>query len=1021
VVENQNRQEDSAKEQWPDNVAKKIIEAKGDLPEYTVAAGITPSGVVHIGNFREIMTVDLVARALRKLGKKVRFIYSWDDYDVFRKVPANFPNREMLEKYMRQPIVDVPDPFIAEDGKPCHASYAEHNEKVLEQVLPALGISPQFLYQAKKYRACEYAEGMKKALLKKDEIKKILDEWRADDLEGEWNPVRVFCEKCNTDRTTITAYDNEYSLTYSCECGHSGTFDFRKKGIAKLQWRVDWPMRWDFEKVRFEPSGKEHSSQGGSNTTANEIVRLYGFEPPYHIMYEFIAIKGTGGKMSSSKGNTVDLKEMMSIYEPSVIRYLFVRPIPSKSFEISFDADVITFYEAFDRVERIYFGAEPAKENPIEQVRGIYEFSAVELPKALPFQPSFRHITNVLQLKVMDEEKTFGYFKKGAGRELGKFDENRLATRISCAKNWLANYAPEQFIFRVQGSVSDAALSMPQGHKEALLEFAQSVANGGGEEQLSEAFKAAAEKRKIPLADLFKSAYLLLVNKERGPKLFHIIENIGPAKVIALAGELAEKKAEKKQRLQLPGAQELAKSLDFEISDGIRAKYPSLRIGLIVISSVDNSKTGPAIAGLLRAEESEFKKKYFGKDISSISGIKAWREAYSAFGAKPKDFKSSIEALAKRVLKGEQLPSINPLVDLYNYISIKYVLPVGGEDLSRIKGAIRLRFAEGTEQFCRIGSDVNEPPEKGEVIYADDIGVLCRRFNWREADRTKLTEKTKKAVLVIESLNNGDPLEEAITELAALVQKYCGAKVGVYALVQGQENATAPNGASAPKGALAMAVPNNTKLLFIDDPYLKEAKAKVRAVDGSKIYLDQTIFFAFSGGQKSDRGEINGMDVSDVVFEGDDLAHIIEGNKFRQGQEVSLKIDWKNRFNTMRLHSASHIVDHFVKQVKGSNEMSGSLVDAEKDRSTYIMAQKLTPEEITKIEKLTNDFLAQGKPIVRRRDKGNPNILHWDCENIHQLCSGTHVSNTSEIGKIKLKRSGKGAGKELVETYLEKY
>ena len=87
------------KEHWPDHVAKKIIEVRGDLPEYTVAAGITPSGVVHIGNFREIMTVDLVAKALRKLSKKVRFIYSWDNYDVFRKVPANFPNKEMLEKY----------------------------------------------------------------------------------------------------------------------------------------------------------------------------------------------------------------------------------------------------------------------------------------------------------------------------------------------------------------------------------------------------------------------------------------------------------------------------------------------------------------------------------------------------------------------------------------------------------------------------------------------------------------------------------------------------------------------------------------------------------------------------------------------------------------------------------------------------------------------------------------------------------------------------------------------------------
>jgi lysyl-tRNA synthetase class 1 len=761
------------KEHWPDHVAKKVIEAKGNLKEYTVAAGITPSGVVHIGNFREIMTVDLIAKALKKLGKKVRFIYSWDDYDVFRKVPANFPNKEMLEKYLRHPIVDVPDPFA------CHKSYAEHNEKVLEDELPSMGISPQFLHQAKKYRACEYAEGIKTALHNKEKIKTILDKWRAEDLEGEWSPVRVFCEKCNTDRTTITGYDGKYSLTYSCECGNKSTFDFRKKGIAKLQWRVDWPMRWSHEKVIFEPSGKEHSSEGGSNTTANEIAKeVWGFEPPYHIMYEFIAIKGTGGKMSSSKGNTVDLKEMKRIYEPEVIRYLFVKPVPSRSFEISFDADVINLYEGFDRLERVYFGAEePSKENTLEQFRSIYEYSVVELPKKLPIQPSFRHITTVLQLNIMDEKKTYDYFKKDVKNS---FDERRLATRISCAKNWLASYAPEQFHFAVQDTVSKAALLMPKEHKEALFEFAGKLSGSSDETVLGEHFKSAADKRKIPIADLFRSAYLVLLNKERGPKLFQIIENIGVAKVKALANELQTKKIEKKKTIILPGKSELRKVFDFEVASEIVSKHPALRIGVLVIDGLDNSGKHEEIPKLLRAEEAAFRQKYFGKDLSSINGIKSWREAYSSFGAKPKDYKSSIESLAKRVLKGDQLPSINPLVDLYNYISIKYVLPAGADDLSKVKGKIMLKHAKGEEQFFKIGSQQNEPPEKGEIVYADNEGILCRRWNWRECDRTKLTEHTKKAAVYIESLNQDDSLEEAVTELASILEKYCKAKVSCF-------------------------------------------------------------------------------------------------------------------------------------------------------------------------------------------------------------------------------------------------
>ena len=522
--------ESTEKEHWADNVAKKVVESRGNLSSYTVAAGITPSGVVHIGNFREIITVDLVAKGLKKLGKKVRFIYSWDDYDVFRKVPANFPNKDLLEKKLRLPIVDVPDPF-----GDCHKSYAEHNEKEVEKYLPLLDVHPNFLYQAKKYRACEYAEGMKTALQKKEQIKKILDQWREESLEENWSPVRVFCEKCNTDDTTITAYDGKYSLTYSCQCGFKDTFDFRKKGIGKLQWRVDWPMRWSHEKVVFEPSGKEHSSEGGSNTTAEDIVKeIYGFPAPFHIMYEFISIKGTGGKMSSSKGNTIDLKEMLSIYEPSVIRYLFVRTMPSKSFEISFDGDVITLYDAFDRLERIYFGTEEVAENILEQQKRMYELSSVKVPDKMPFQPGFRHMTTVLQLNLLDEKKTFGYFAPEAKTP---FDKGRLKTRISCAKNWLENYAPEQFLFKVQDTPSEAALRLPAEHKAALKKLASSLTSDS-EDEWAEKFKEIAGGAGIPVTDFFKSAYLLLLNKERGPKLFQIIKNIGVKKFQDLVGQL---------------------------------------------------------------------------------------------------------------------------------------------------------------------------------------------------------------------------------------------------------------------------------------------------------------------------------------------------------------------------------------------------------------------------------------------------------------------------------------------------
>ena len=156
---------------WADQTADKIIRERGDLDVYTCASGITPSGTVHIGNFREIISVDLVVRALRSRGKKVRFIYSWDDYDVFRKVPVNMPNQEILEKHLRFPITMVPDPFGRD------ASYARHHEVDVESMLPKVGIHPEFLYQSERYRAGTYAEGMKTALENRDKLKDILNRY----------------------------------------------------------------------------------------------------------------------------------------------------------------------------------------------------------------------------------------------------------------------------------------------------------------------------------------------------------------------------------------------------------------------------------------------------------------------------------------------------------------------------------------------------------------------------------------------------------------------------------------------------------------------------------------------------------------------------------------------------------------------------------------------------------------------------------------------------------------------------
>jgi lysyl-tRNA synthetase class 2 len=188
------------------------------------------------------------------------------------------------------------------------------------------------------------------------------------------------------------------------------------------------------------------------------------------------------------------------------------------------------------------------------------------------------------------------------------------------------------------------------------------------------------------------------------------------------------------------------------------------------------------ILQLLRNEELRIKVEFQLENLAQNPFIQNWRKAYKQFG-EDKD-RASHETLIRRVLKGSEIRHINKLVDIYNYISLKYRTPVGGEDLDKIEGNIYLKFANGSEKFVLLGSSEETHPDKGEVIYSDNEKVLCRKWNWRESDKTKLTEDTRNAFLVIDAL---PPLTEelvkvAVNELAELVKRYCNGMTTTFLL-----------------------------------------------------------------------------------------------------------------------------------------------------------------------------------------------------------------------------------------------
>ena len=170
--------------------------------------------------------------------------------------------------------------------------------------------------------------------------------------------------------------------------------------------------------------------------------------------------------------------------------------------------------------------------------------------------------------------------------------------------------------------------------------------------------------------------------------------------------------------------------------------------------------------------------------------VRDWRAAYTAFGFKPSLYRSSIEALLRRILNHKHLPSIRPVVDLYNYISVKHALAMGGDDIDRINEKIELTVAKGGEPFTMLGKAPSEPIREGEVIYRDVEEVLCRAWNYRECEKSKITEQTRNACLVIEGLQSAskESVVLAAEELAGLIQRYCGGEAKV-------EYFSAPNSA----------------------------------------------------------------------------------------------------------------------------------------------------------------------------------------------------------------------------------
>jgi len=482
---------------WADAKASQV---PSDVPQL-IATGITPSGPIHLGNMREVMTGDMIYKALLSRGVEAELVYIADDFDPLRKVYPFLSDE--YQKYIGWPVSDIPCPC----GK--HISYAEHFLDPFLSAIEELDIHPRIIRTSEAYRSGMFTEQIKEALIHAEDIKKILEDVSGRKLEEGWTPYYPICSACGTiSRAAILSHDSEnHTVTYRCSCGHEGVSDY-SKGEGKLVWRVDWPMRWSVHGVTVEPFGKDHASPGGSYDTGKIITKeIYGYEAPVPVTYEWISLKGKG-EMHSSKGVVLTIRDMLDIVSPEVLRYLIAKTKPDKTIAFDPGMGLLRLIDEYDKAA----AAGESRE---------FELSRIASPQTtIPF----RHMVTVVQIARTDDA-VFDILRR-SGYEI--VDKDAVLDQANRAKVWLDRYAPDDAKFALAESLPEIAAGERTEVKAAVAAYAKLIVGAEWKaDVLHNAVYDAAQAAGVTGKDVFTGIYRAFLGADRGPRLGWFLEALG--------------------------------------------------------------------------------------------------------------------------------------------------------------------------------------------------------------------------------------------------------------------------------------------------------------------------------------------------------------------------------------------------------------------------------------------------------------------------------------------------------------
>lgn len=539
-------------EQIGDAVEQQVQRTKGAQATIICASGISPSGPVHLGNLREVMTVHLVTEELRSRGRQVEHLHFWDDYDRLRKIPAGVSAD--FARYIGSPLSDVPDPF----GE--YESYAVRYMKEFTAGLEQLGIFPHYIRQSLKYHQGAYTKQIKTAFASRGEIFDILASYQTREGQQEsveerrsaYYPYRVYCEQCHKDTTTIIHYEQaSATIVYTCQsCDYHGSFSLDEKNSGKLVWKVDWPMRWSAYQVDFEPAGEDHAAPGSSFTVGHRIVQeIYAWTQPRYVGYAFVGMGGRS-KISSSAGTTATLNSALEIVEPAILRWLYTRRSYNQTFNVDYGQDLLRLYDEWDSMTRQVESGK-ANENNVKAYQRALATAQQEL-RTTPRPVPFSLLTSILDITQGNIEQVLRIASQYSAQELCRED---LEPRLTCALNWVDHYLPDDERTAIRSAFDEATYQQfSEQDRSGIRLLAEGLDTAWSLEGLTSlVYNVPKMVRGLPLdtppndelkqaqRSFFIAVYRLICSTDTGPRLPTLLLSLGKERVqTLLAAQLTQ-------------------------------------------------------------------------------------------------------------------------------------------------------------------------------------------------------------------------------------------------------------------------------------------------------------------------------------------------------------------------------------------------------------------------------------------------------------------------------------------------